>query len=557
MPAYEEKGLPGLDRTILIVEDNDVNRELLGALLQDEYRIISARDGQEGLELMQEYCEELSLVLLDIFMPVMDGFEFLRRRNEDGRLGAIPVIVTTASELHGDEIECLKLGANDFVRKPYDPDVILNRVHNTIRLRETASIVNQLRWDETTGLYRKEFFFRRADNLLAAYPDRAFDLVCSDIRNFKMLNERYGHERCDRLLRDLADRLSAVIPGISTSGRIDGDSFGFLIEHQDVDWTPVLDAAVNDVAISHLYVRFGIVQNVEHGIPAGRSCDRAILALEQLQDSSGAGVAWYDDALRQRRAFEHAILDRVADSIDRRQFSAYYQPKHDVRTGKVAGAEALARWYHPDLGLVQPSLFISVFEKHGQITKLDRYMCDEVCREIARLKEKGLPMVPISINFSPLDFDDRSLPEYLASTADRHGVDRSLLHVELTESAYAEDPENVVNALNELRANGFKVELDDFGAGYSSLALLGTLPIDILKIDGDMVRQASKADDFRIIKSAIQIARALGLETVIEGVETGEALERLATMGCDLIQGFYFSWPLREDDFERYLDENR
>ena len=234
----------------------------------------------------------------------------------------------------------------------------------------------------------------------------------------------------------------------------------------------------------------------------------------------------------------------------------YYQPKHDVVTSEVAGAEALVRWLHPELGFVRPEVFITLFERNGMIRELDRYVCEEVCREIARLKSLELRTVPISINISPLDFDDRDLPQRVLELADKYGVDHSLLHLELTETAYAEDPDVVVSALKELRSYGFKIELDDFGSGYSSLALLSIMPIDILKIDGGMVKQASRTDDFRIIQSSIQMAQLLGFETVIEGVETLAAMDRLRALGCDMVQGFYYSWPLREDDFEYYLREH-
>lgn len=556
MPTLEEHGLPGRSRTILIVEDNELNRDMLESVLEDQYHILTAANGQEGIELLHEFHEALSLVLLDVYMPVLDGFGFLSFRASDERYRNVPVIVVTASNALEDEIRCLELGANDFVVKPYNAEVIRNRVSNTIRMCESASVVNQLRWDNVTGLYREDFFYRRVDNLLAAFPDREFDMVCSDIRNFKMLNERYGRQSCDRILHDLATRLCVAIPDVVTSGRIAGDSFGFLIDHQDATWTDALDQVVRSVTVAHLYVRFGIVQNVDHALSASQLCDRAIIAIDELHESVGAGVSWYDDTLRERKAMERVLVESMHEGLEQRQFMVYYQPKHNVSTGEVTGAEALVRWMHPELGFVRPDIFITLFERNGLIAELDRFVCEEVCREIARLQKLGLPAVPISINMSPLDFDIRDLAKRVLHIADKHGVDHALLHIELTETAYAEDPDVVVNALAELRSYGFKIELDDFGSGYSSLALLNILPLDILKIDGGLVMNASRLDDFRIIQSAIQIARLLGLQTVIEGVETSDVLRTLRELGCDIIQGFYFSWPLRQEDFETYLQEH-
>ena len=557
MPRFEERELPGRSRTILIVEDNDVGREMLGELLKDEYRIIEAANGREGIDLLEEHCDDISLVLLDIYMPELNGFEFLERRRADSRCADIPVIVTTGSDSLEDEAKCLQLGANDFVRKPYDNEIIRNRIANTIMLRESASIVNQLRWDDTTGLYSREFFYRRTDNLLEAFPDQAYDIVCSDIRGFRMLNERYGHDRCDQLLRDLAEKLSTDIPGIAAGGRIGADTFCFLVEHREDGWDETLLPIVKELTSERLHMRFGVVSCTDRTQTAAQLCDCAADAVDQLRYSAKVGVAYYDNALREQKELENTIVADMATAIEEHQFMVYYQPKHNIATGAIAGAEALARWYHPEIGLIQPTLFVPVLERHGLISQLDRYVCDEACREIARLKELGLPVVPISVNISPLDFDILDLPEQVLELANLHGIDTSLLHLEFTESAYTDDPDTVIRALGRLRSYGFKVELDDFGAGYSSLSLLSMLPVDILKIDGSMIRAAVRSNDFRIVQSAVKMGQLLGLETVIEGVETVEALDRLQSMGCDLVQGFYYSWPLRQNEFEEYLGEWR
>lgn len=553
MSRMADMELPSTRRKILVVEDNDINRDMLCSLLQDDFDIFEAENGRIGIELLKRHYEELSLILLDVYMPECDGFEFLRFRKRDERYNNIPVIVTTASESLNDEIECLKLGSNDFVVKPYDVEIILNRIYNTIRLRESASIVNQLTWDSVTNLYSAEFFFRRVEDVLKAYPDRPYDIVTSDIKNFKTLNDRYGRKSCDQLLRDLANKLTAVLPDPMAGGRIGGDSFAFLIEHQDSDWTHVLGKTVESLGYTNLFVRFGIVEKIDAKLPASISCDRALIAAETVKGTFGAGIAWYNEELRQQQLMEHIILESMAGAIKDRQFDVYYQPKHDVATGKMAGAEALVRWNHPELGLISPQVFITIFEKNGLITQLDMYVCEAVCREIRRCIDLGLAPIPISINVSRLDFDDMDLAKNIAQIAERYDIDKSLLHVELTETAYSEDPDAVVRALTQLHANGFKIELDDFGSGYSSLASLNMLPLDILKLDGSMIRQATKLNDFRIVQSAIQLAKFLDLETVVEGVETEEELDHLKDMGCDLIQGIYYSWPLRQEDFEGYL----
>jgi len=541
-------------RSVLIVEDNLINREMLTAILEDDFEVLEAENGLVGLQQLEEHYEDLSLVLLDVMMPVCDGLEFLRRKAEDHRFDSVPVIVTTASVGRDDEIKCLELGANDFVAKPYDVDIMMNRINNTVHLRESASIVNQLMWDELTGLYSKEFFYRRVDGIFVEYPHQDFDIICSDIENFKALNDRYGRQNCDVLLHDLAERLEAFLPDLLAGGRVGGDTFAFLIRHQkDHGWTKVLDDITRGLLTTTLSVKFGVVESVDHTLASSLSCDRAIMALEMIKGSFGAVVSWYDDRLRKQQMAEHAIVESMEEALQQHQFTVYYQPKHDLHTNKTGAAEALVRWIHPKLGFISPGEFIPLFERNGFITKLDLYICERVCEEIKRLQTLGLPVVPISFNASRLDFDDPDFVTNVTELVDKYGIDRSLLHVEVTETAYSENPDNVIAALKQLRSKGFLIELDDFGSGYSSLSSLNVLPLDVMKIDMSIIRQAAELNDYRIVHSAIQMAQFLDLTTVAEGVETQDVVDALKEVGCDLIQGYFYSRPLKSDEFEKYL----
>jgi diguanylate cyclase (GGDEF)-like protein len=541
-------------RSVLIVEDNFINREMLKAILEDDFEVLEAENGLVGLQQLEEHYEDLSLVLLDVMMPVCDGLEFLRRKGQDHRFDSVPVIVTTASVGRDDEIKCLELGANDFVAKPYDVEIMMNRINNTVHLRESASIVNQLMWDELTKLYSKEFFYRRVDSVSVEFPNQEFDMVCCDIENFKALNDRYGRQNCDALLHDLADRLTAFLPGLLVGGRIGGDTFAFLIRHQrSREWTKVLDNVPKGLLGTTLTVKYGVVECVDHSIASSLTCDRAIMALEMIKGNFGVNVAWYDERLRKQQLTEHAIVESMEEALEQRQFTVYYQPKHDIKANTTGAAEALVRWIHPKLGFISPSEFIPLFEKNGFIAKLDLYIFEETCRELKHLKELGLPVVPISVNASRLDFDDPDFVLNIVHLADKYGIDRSMLHVEVTETAYSENPERVIESLKQLHEEGFLIELDDFGSGYSSLSSLNVLPLDVMKLDMSIIRQAAELNDYRIVRSAIQMAQFLDLSTVAEGVETEEVVNALKEVGCDLIQGYYYSKPLTQKEFESYL----
>jgi diguanylate cyclase (GGDEF)-like protein len=540
-------------RTILVVEDNEINREMLCALLEDDFNVLQAENGLVGLRQLEESYEDVSLVLLDVYMPECDGFEFLRRKREDGRYDAVPVIVTTASDSLDDEIKCLELGANDFVVKPYNVEIMMNRINNTIHLRESASIVNQLTWDSVTDLYSTEFFYRHAEEMLRAFPDADFDMVCCDVDNFKSLSDRYGKKACDQLLCDLAERLTNRLPGFIAGGRISSDTFAFLIEHQQLDWTDALDSVTDGLFAANVSVKYGIVAKVNHRLAVSLTCNRAVIALERIKGAVGNGVAWYDDELRKQQLRQQLIVESMDVALRERQFEVHYQPKHGLAEDATCGAEALARWVHPDLGFISPGEFVPLFESNGLVARLDFFICEEACREIRRCRDMGLPLVPISVNASRLDFDIPDLAERISEIADRYEVEHALLHIELTETIYSDDPATVTRGLNELRSRGFGIELDDFGSGYSSLSSLNVLPIDVMKLDMSMIRQASELGDFRIVESTIRLAQSLGLKTVVEGVETSEEVRRLDEIGCDLIQGYYFSKPLRQEEFERYL----
>ncbi len=366
---------PQTRRAILVVEDNDMNRELLCAILEDSFDVLEAENGLVGLEQLERNYEHLSLVLLDVYMPVCDGFEFLRRKQAEERFDSVPVIVTTASNALEDEIECLRLGANDFVIKPYNVDIILNRINNIIHLRESASIVNQLTWDNLTGLYSREFFFRHVNGITSTSSEETFDIVCCKIMNFSMLNDRYGKSNCDGMVRELASRISGVLPDFMAGGRLGNEVFGFLIKHQeDPNWTQCLSETAKGLMATNLHLNFGIMESISRGLLASRACDRALLAMEEIRDTFGVSIAWYNDELREKQVHEHVILETMEQALEEHQFTVYYQPKHDTQTEEVGGAEALVRWIHPDLGFVRPDHFIPVFERNGFITKLDLYV---------------------------------------------------------------------------------------------------------------------------------------------------------------------------------------
>jgi len=544
-------------RTILVVEDNDMNREILRDLLADEYQVLEAENGNAGLQMLDMFCDAIALALVDVYMPECDGFAFLERKQKDPRYDAVPVIMMTASSNAADEIRCLELGASDFITKPYNVEIMKNRMKSVIRLRESSSMLGRLETDSLTGLHSKEYFYHAVEKTLLANPNEHYDILCSDVENFRVMNDRYGTAECDRFLRAIADDFTARLPGLVLGGRIGADVYAFLLRHREKDaWDENMTPNGGNTHFERFIVKLGAYIDVDHSLTASAICDRATLAIAEIKKVFGANFAFYDDAMREQQLFDHHLEQMMESALAERQFVVYYQPKHDLHTDATGGAEALVRWINPELGFISPGKFVPLFERNGFIINLDFYIWEEVCRELRRCREEGLPVVPVSVNVSRRDFELPDLAQQIAALADRYGIEHALLHIELTESMYSDNPDQIAHTLVDLHSKGFYIELDDFGAGYSSLTSLNTLQLDVMKIDMSLIRHATATNDYSILRFATLLADGMRLKTVVEGVETAEQVAALKVLGCDYIQGYYFSKPLPVAEFEAYLKEH-
>ena len=544
--------------TILVVEDNAINRAVLGGILSPTYTVLEAENGREALAILQEHKEDISLILLDIVMPVMDGYAFLSHIGADPAYFSIPVIVTTQSGGESDEVAALSHGAADFVAKPYRPQILLHRIANILHLRETAAIINQFQYDRLTGLYTKEFFYRRVRELLAQNPDKEYDLICSDIENFKLINDVFGMPAGDRLLCGIAALYTEMVGDRGLCSHFGADRFACLIERpRSYEDAWFLEAGTRINAFSstkNVVMKWGIYPVEDRGISVEQMCDRALLAARGIKGRYGTHFAAYDDELRSKLLREQAITDGMEAALSGEQFEIYLQPKYRVRDDTLAGAEALVRWNHPEWGLLPPSEFIPLFEKNGFITRVDQYVWESVCAAMQAWDQKGLPPVSVSVNVSRADIYNADLPGILTETVERHGQPPSRLHLEITESAYTENPDQIIETVGRLRKLGFVVEMDDFGRGYSSLNMLNQMPLDVLKLDMKFIQsETAKPLHQGVLRFIMGLARSMNLSVVAEGVETREQLERLREIGCDYVQGYYFAKPLPCRDFEALL----
>ncbi len=547
-------------RRILIVDDDQVSSAVLCHILGEEYDTVTAANGQEALEILGESNHSgFSLILLDLLMPVMDGYEFLEKVMKDKKLSSIPIIVTTVRDCEEDEILCLEKGAVDFLSKPFQPTIVKKRVDRIIQFQETSAVLNAVERDRLTGLYSRESFYLEVERILEKEPDESFDMVVADVENFKLINDRIGVEKGDLILRYMADR---YLQGVGNQGictRMHGDVFAIFIRHGDGSWKKdvlwQLDEKVLGLKLHNVAIKYGIYENVRPNIAPFGMCDRAVIALNQIKNRYGKNVAYYKDSLRTDLIREQQILDSMESALEEHQFQVYYQPKYDIHTDSIAGAEALVRWIHPEYGFMSPGEFIPLFERKGLITKLDYYVWKEACETLRKWKEERRKAIPVSVNISRMDFSVPDLAEWIISLVDRYEIDRKLLHLEITESVYAEDPKYIIKTIEKLRANGFIIEMDDFGSGYSSLNALSELPVDILKLDMKFI-QSGTENKKNILGFVISLSKWLNLPMIAEGVETREQLDKLKNFGCDYVQGYYYAKPMPRKDFEAYLEKD-
>ena len=549
-------------RKILIVEDEMINRQLLGFIVSKEYDVVYAENGMEALKILRTKNHGISLVLLDLLMPIMSGFVVLERIKDDPNLKRIPVIVLTSEKYA--EVKSLQMGAQDFIPKPYDmPDVILARIKRAIELFEDTNLIRNTERDSLTGLFTKRYFFeyiRQYEEYQGAIP---MDAVVLNIRRFHMINEIHGHAYGDYLLSHVAKSLKSLLndyEGIVC--RTDSDTFYLFFEHQED-----IEKTLNDNVITminkefvgiNVGLRVGIYQNVTSRMDIEDIFDRALHACNGLRNNYKDVYAYYDESMHNKEIYDERLLAQFDDALEKGQFMVYYQPKYNIKGDepRLTSAEALVRWNHPEYGLISPGVFIPLLEDNGLIQKLDRFVWNGAAEQAHIWNVKYNFQLPISVNVSRVDIYDQQLESTLLDIVHLHHIEPKQLLLEITESAYTNDAKGIINSIKHLRADGFKIEMDDFGTGYSSLNMVSNLPIDVLKIDREFIIHMCTSDkDKKMVEILLNISDLLGVSVVAEGVETKEQFDMLKKMGCDIIQGFYFSKPLPADQFAKLIEE--
>ena len=543
-------------RKVLVVEDNELNREILCELLKDDFEVLTAENGEAGLKILSEHYRDLSAILLDVCMPVCDGFEFLERIKDDILLSSVPVIVTTGSNKQEDEERCLELGAVDFVTKPYNARIVIARLNSVIKLRESAQVLSAVEYDELTGLYTRQAFFHHAKTLIRFQSNREITFVVADVRNFKWINSIYGEKTGDEVLIYIGKKLQEYLKS-SLISRYGGDQFVCAVCGEFDSFLENIDEKIRSISehapISNLVINYGIYRNVDKSLPVTLICDRAFLAMKSVQDNYERRVAFYDEEMSRKHIRERMLENDFENAVENGEFVAFLQPKYDVKTEKVAGAEALVRWIKPDGTMISPGEFIPLYEKDGLIVKLDEYMFRRVCRLQKERMEQGKKLVPVSVNLSRASLHYEGMVERYVDIVKEAGIPFTAVPIELTETAalYTIQIKGLTEKMVEV---GFQLHMDDFGSGYSSMTSLNMLPFNVLKLDKSLIDFIYHDRGRQVILHTIALAHGLGMKVLAEGVEQKEQVEILKKLDCDEIQGFYYSRPLPYREFEKLLD---
>ncbi len=550
---------------MLIVDDVEINRVVLTQFFQEEYQIMEAENGQEAMSIIEN--QPVNIVLVDLVMPVMDGFQVLAMMKHNDQLAGIPVVVMTANNDGDSEARAMEMGAADFITKPYNPTIVRCRIRNVMareenEWRKVAQIAQNrqliemhqhVEKDSLTGIYNREAFYRKAAELMQEHHQTQYSIVYLDISCFKVVNDLFRIETGNLILKTAAFYFNVLTGGDGLCARIEADHFVLCKPTKNLDMDNLmvgLDSTIQSLGISHNVLFYAGVYPVDNAfLPVDQMCDRAHMALNRIKGRYMTRFAFYDKAMRDQMIEEQMIVRNMEYALQEGQFVINLQPVYEIPARKVIGAEALVRWNYPK-GPIPPSKFIPIFENNGFIVRLDRFVWEEACKVLRAQIDAGLEPVPISVNLSRLNFYSHDLLDFLQSLIKKYDLQPDLLKLEITESAYMENPHQLIAMVRAFRGAGFSVLMDDFGSGFSSLSMLKDLPVDVLKIDMAFVQEVDKSSRAgAIMESIVELGKHLNMDVVVEGVETQEQLDFLVKIGCREIQGYYFAKPLAKEVF--------
>jgi diguanylate cyclase len=569
--------------TILVIEDvESLREEIIETLSYEGFDVLGAENGVVGVQIAKTYLP--NLIICDIAMPELDGFGTLVALRQEQKTSMIPFIFLTAMTEKADMRQAMQLGADDYLTKPFTSEELLSAIasrlqkYNLVKdhYYEEIKVVGERfeylsHHDGLTKLPNRVLFHESLTQavLHAKINNKSLALLFLDMDNFNIINNTLGNDIGDQLFIAIAERLNRYTAPCDMVARIQGDEFALIIS--GVTDTPSVKQEAQKILdlLSrpyHLYGHevfitssIGITLFPEDHQEVEGLIKNAELAMYYAKSNSRNSYKLYSPDLNAQSSEYMALANSLHRAIDRNEIRVFYQPLVNLQSGKIVGAEALARWQHPDLGLIMPNKFIPVAEQTGLILRLSESILYSVCQQMRSWRESGINYGFIAVNLSSQHFrPDTNLIDFVNRILQETNTEPSHLELELTEGVIMQNAEYTIQVLSQLQEIGVRVAIDDFGTGYSSLSYLKHFPVNILKIDRCFVQDiTTDRHDATISLAIIDLAHSLSLKVIAEGVETAEQMQFLKENGCDKFQGYFFSPPLPAPEFEQMLVDGK
>ncbi len=546
---------------------------------QDIFKLIDAGFIPNALFIDRDF---LKSDVRDFFQQI-ENHTSVQEALQSDFISKIPVLLFADGISEEDEIRLLEAGASELYRYSDPHSILFHRIKNKLSLYRTeiqrykaqndqqkTTIQNLLCISKKTGIYNFRAFLQKTQEMLDSNINKEYTFMRFDLDRFKIFNDLFGFDEGDRILAGIGKIfMTSYNSDKITYGHIYADHFIACFEKHNLNPAQLSQELTDYVNGLHpqfdFIVRIGFCDVLNDGnIDISLVCDHAQLALQSIKTDFTERYAFFNPEMVSELKQEQELITDMVSGILNEEFQVYLQPQYDYTTDTLIGAEALVRWLHPKKGLINPSVFIPIFERNGFITQLDEYIWDRTCRMLRAWIDEGLNPVPVSVNISRRDIYSQNLIKIFDDLLEKYHLNARLLRLEITESAYMDNPSQLIMVVETLRNHGFCLEMDDFGSGYSSLNTLKDVPVDVLKLDMKFISAAtegltkkdvseSSSRSGSILSSVVRMANWLRLPIIAEGIESKEQADYLKSIGCFHMQGFYFAKPMPADEYKQLL----
>jgi len=553
---------------LLLIEANLADSRLLKEWLTDavpgKHIVTAAYSANEARKYLKEF--DFDIVITDLNLPDIDGLDIISSIQAIN--SKIPIVVSIGETDQKLSLQIVQMGAQDYLVKGQGDGHLINRVidYSIERKKDVQQLSHLANYDSLTGLANRLLFRERLDRALIR-ADRSNTLVSLfviDLDRFKNVNDTLGHDAGDQLLVQVANRLRECTREGDTVSRLGGDEFTIIMEDlknaDDAILTAdkVLDFMKKpfDINSNEIFVTpsIGITVYPIDDTNAGHLFINADSAMYQAKESGRNCYRFYTENMNSHLIVQMNLELKLRRAIERQEFILHYQPKFNVHSQELIGAEALIRWIDPEEGMISPAVFIPLAEETGLIAPITDWVLQEACRQNSEWQQQGYKSIRIAVNLSPKQFNQENFAKRIFNQIICSDLAPKYVELEITESALMEDVEKSNDILNELKSWGIHISIDDFGTGYSSLSYLKKFPLDTLKIDQSFVRDLMQdSDDAAIVSAIIAMAKSLRFNVIAEGVETAEQLDYLAAHGCNEVQGYFTGRPVSAEEFVQFM----